>query len=152
MQSESGMDDEGYSETESREEREGAVPASEDGDEQPRDSTSTAQERDWISLPRPLRCPRGYFPMSRWGQSFLSLPLDRITTMDAVSRCWTTIAPDSNELLSMETDGGTWAICEPCVTQIPKNITKALKFFSDLESELKNLNGFVAPSRNVTLR
>ena len=111
-----------------------------------------ARERDWNTLPDTLRVPATYFPCDLWGMDMMKLPESRIDTMDAVSGCWSIIPPGSNALLCDVSDGATWAICERCVSQIPKRITNAIWFFNMVNDNLSNMAGFAIPSKTVSLK
>lgn len=72
--------------------------------------------------------------------------------MDAVSKCWKSIPIDSPVLLTNETDGGSWAFCEPCVAQIPKNIQSFIYFFHKLAASVEDLKFYAVPTRSIALR
>lgn len=110
------------------------------------------QEQDWATIAEALRRPRGLISTQVFGSEFMRIPDDRIFTMDAVSKCWATVARDSPTLLVDETEGGSWAFCEPCVAQIPKTLQSFLFFFHVLASDIEDLRYFAVPSKNVSLR
>ena len=85
------------------------------------------------------------------GERVMQMPESAIGTMDSVSKCWRTIEPNSPSLLTNESEGGSWAFCEECVAQIPKNLQEFLFFFHKLKTNLNDLRGFVVPSGSVTL-
>ena len=127
-----------------------------DGDDlmcDPNEPTNLSpQESDWATISETLRRPRGLISTHTFGGEFMQIPDDRIFTMDAVSKCWSTVAKDSPTLLVDETEGGSWAFCEPCVAQIPKTLQSFLFFFHVLASDIEDLRFFAVPSRNVSLR
>ncbi len=103
--------------------------------------------RMWASIPAEL-CS-GSFPLDVYEDSSLTLPEDKIITMDGVSKCWKTLDPDSDSLLIQEPDGITWAICEECVSQIPKEIQHALYFFHSLLCHVQDFAKYALPSDNI---
>lgn len=115
-------------------------------------SNATPQERDWATIAQTLLRPRGVVSTQFFGEEFMRLPRDRVFTMDAVSKCWSTLERESPSLLVNETDGGSWAFCEECVAQIPKTLQSFLYFFHVLAAEVEDLRHFAVPSRCVKLR
>lgn len=115
-------------------------------------SNESPQEKDWATVADSLRRPRGTISTKVFGEEFMQVPPDRILTMDAVSKCWAMVARDSPALLVDETEGGSWAFCEPCVAQIPKNLQSFLYFFHKLAADVEDLKHFAVPSQNVSLR
>ena len=78
----------------------------------------TPRQKDWKTIPKELRQPRNFISTSTFGDDLMRIPENKMFTMDAVSKCWEVIPPDSTTLLYDETDGGTWAFCEQCVAQV----------------------------------
>lgn len=112
----------------------------------------TSQEKDWATMAECLRRPRAFISTVSFGGDLMKIPDNRIYTMDAVSKCWKTVARDSPVLLADETEGGSWAFCESCVAQLPKNIQSFIYFFHKLAAGIENLKHFAVPTRNVALR
>ena len=112
----------------------------------------TPQQKDWATMAECLRRPRAFISTQNFGPEFMNLPEDRILTMDGVSKCWKSVAKDSPALLANETDGGSWAFCEPCVAQLPKNIQSFIFFFHKLSASIEDLKHFAVPTRTIALR
>ena len=112
----------------------------------------TAREKDWASIAECLRRPRGFISTEVFGSEFMQIPAERIFMMDAVSKCWKTIPSNSPSLLTDETEGGSWAFCEPCVAQLPKTLQSFIFFFHVLSGNIEDLKHFAVPSKHVSLR
>ena len=82
----------------------------------------------------------------------MQIPADRLITMDAVSKCWKSVARDSPTLLTDETEGGSWAFCEPCVAQLPKMLQTFIYFFHVLAASVDDLKFYAVPSKHASLR
>ena len=111
-----------------------------------------SREKDWATIADDLRRPRTWIDTNVFGAEFMQIPDDLIFTMDAVSKCWKTIPSDSMSLLTDETDGGSWAFCEPCVAQLPKMLQTFIYFFHILAANIDDLKFFAVPSKHVSLR
>lgn len=114
--------------------------------------TTSSLERAWKSIPKCMHAPSQPFIIDNYFDPMLQLPHDKVCTMDAVSKCWKTIMPNSDSLLLQETDGITWAICEECVSQIPKEIYSALNFFHKLQAHIQDYAMYAVPMENITLK
>lgn len=112
----------------------------------------TSQQKDWATIAESLRRPRAFISTDIFGGEFMCLPEDRIFTMDAVSKCWKSVARDSSTLLTNDTEGGSWAFCEPCVAQIPKNIQSFIYFFHKLAASVDDLKFYAVPTRTIAVR
>jgi len=111
----------------------------------------TDQEKDWMSAP-PELLQSHFLDLDYWGHEYLRIPEQRLVEMDAVSKCWKTLPPDSPSLLLNETDGGVWAFCQGCVANIPRELQEILYFFHMLQCHINNMYHYAVPSKNVTLR
>jgi hypothetical protein len=80
------------------------------------------------------------------------IPSKYLQTMDAVSKCWKTVPPESDSLLIQEPDGITWAIAKECMEQIPMEIQNALYFFHSLLSHVRDFNRYAIPTNNVQFK
>ena len=93
------------------------------------------RQTDWKTIPEELRRPRNYITTDFLGEDFMRIPENKIFTMDAVSKCWEVIHPESPTLLYDETDGGTWAFCEQCVAQVRFMMLSCVEvFFADAQN------------------
>ena len=109
-------------------------------------------KKHWDTIPTILRETVNPFPMDAVENPFLTIPEDKLLTMDATSKCWKNISNKSECLLQQEPDGITWAICEECVTQIPLQIQHAIYFFHSLQSHVQDYTGYAAESKNIVFK
>ena len=119
-------------------------------DEPPLVANLSNREEDWRTIAEILRKPRLMDCHTQiFGEEFMRMPADTIHTMNGVSKCWRTVAPGCDSLLTDETEGGSWAFCEQCVAQIPKHIQEILYFFHRLKTQLTDYRGFAMKSSTV---
>jgi hypothetical protein len=116
------------------------------------DDRAGARATDWSTILQTLRRPANPISLDFWRPGYMDLPSSHMKTMDAFSKSWRNISPNSPELLHSEVDGGSWIFCESCVAEIPLGIQKTLYFFHTLLTSVKNYKMYAVPTAAISLR
>lgn len=100
----------------------------------------------------PDKLATALFPKEYYKAENLYIPPESINIMDARSKVWVTKDTNSDELLMQDSDGPTWAICQECVAQIPREIQNALYFFHSLSCHVRDGAQYMIPTDNIELK